>query len=296
MGILTPLFCLLLALSSPTAAPTPKAPVTPVTPVKPTPPKPQPQPQKVRPGSKVNWIEFKARKKLSDASWGKFLTDIENHLDESLGNQYRDEDKNTWAHETTHGIHSWLNNNLQKKRTHYHLYVGNDKVAKIKQPKYEIKDVAKLIPETLQKSRYNLYLIKQQDGWNDEPIYLWDEWVAYCNGAQCGIELVNKGTYKPNKNDSVLGVLEFNVYATYVAIAQKKHDSDYDNKEMLEFLAWNLERGMKLFHEGQKLDVFNWDEGKYLKHLQTHDDAKEFRDFLIKNFGRDWTNEVFGFK
>lgn len=287
MTLLVPIFCVFLMILSYKHVDTQPTPL---------PPQPPPQPQEQKPGDKVIWTDFKPIKNLSDPNWGIYLTDIENHLHPSLGNQYRDSDKVTWSHETTHGIHSWLNNNLQKQRDSYYFYVGYNKAAGIKQPKFKIADVAKIIPKSLQKSRYNLYLIRQQQGWNNEPLYLWDEWIAYCNGIECGIELTKKGNYKPNKNDSCFAVLEFSVYATYVAMTQKSKDPNYDNKQLLEFLAWNLDRSMKLYQEGKKLNAYNWDDDQYLKHVQTHEDAKEFRQFLVNTYGKKWTKEVFNFE
>jgi hypothetical protein len=249
-----------------------------------------------KPGQKVNWINFTTVNQRKDNSWGDFLLDIKNHLPESMIKQFEHHDRNTDAHESTHGIHAYLNNTFRSEGRNYHLYVGYNKATRIKQPNVKIADVANLVPNSLKKSRFNLYLVQQRRDWNNDPIYLWDEWVAYCNGAECGIELINKKMYSPGKNDSSWGVLEFNVYATYVAIAQKKHDPSYDNKQLLEFLAWNLERGMKLYKEGQKLEAYNWDNDEYLKHLQTHPDAAEFRNFIITNYGTDWAKEVFGFQ
>jgi hypothetical protein len=288
IGVLTSLFCGILTLIGHAK---PSSPVTPPT------NNPAPVlPSKPQPGSKVEWLDFQPLKKLSDPTWGDVLTDIENHLDPSMGNGYRFADKNIWAHETTHGIHSYLNNTYNEpgNYVYYCLYPGKNKAVKIKEPKIKIADVAKLVPDSLKRSRFNLYLVQQRRDWNNHPVYLWDEWVAYCNGADCGIELINKGIYKPGKNDSSLAVLEFSVYATYVAIAAQKHEES--NKQLLEFLAWNLERSMKLYNSGQKLEDYNWDKDEYLTHLRTSDDAKEFRNFLINTYGSDWANKVFGFK
>lgn len=290
MSLLTPVFCfgfIIAGLNSvtPGAAP-PDNSTQKVAPA---------QPQKPRPGSKVDWHEYKPVKKLSDPSWGDYLTDIENHLPEKMGTQYRDADKNTWAHETTHGINSHLNNTIGGGVHHYCLYVGHNKAVKIKNPNFKISHVANMVPKTLRKSRYNLYLVKQQSGWNDRPVYLWDEWVAYCNGAECGIELLNKKLWKCHKTDAGWSVLEFSVYSTYMVMAQIKHDPTYDNKQMIEFLAWNMERTMKLYKEGQKLPEYNWDNDEYLKHLRTSPDASEFRKFLTDTYGAAWTKEILGF-
>lgn len=261
-------------------------------------PEPKKQPKPPRPGTQVEWFDFKPLKNLSDPSWGELLTDIENHIPVEYGNTYRFEDKDTWGHESTHGIHGYLSNKFGLTEA-YCFYHGNNKAAKINHPKFTIKEVAPLIPKSLRESRYNIYLIDQANKFsilNERPLYIWDEWVAYENGAAVGIELVKKGTYKPAHNNSCLGVLEFNVYSVYVAIAQKKLDPKYDNKQFLEFLAFSLERGMKIYREGYQLDTYNWDNHKYLKHLQSSDDAAEFRKFLIDTYGETWAKEVFDFK
>lgn len=298
ISVLTPILCVVLfvfsnSLKSPPkhSIPTPPS-ITPPDIVPPIGPLPQP---KIKPGSQVEWFEFKPLKNLTDASWGELLTDIENHVPKEYGTQYRSSDKDTWAHESTHGIHAYLNNNFGNPN-YYCFYPGNNKAAKVKHPKFTIKDVANALPVSLRESRYNLYLVQQTSQFNSRPLYLWDEWISYANGAATGIELVNKGTYKPAKNNICLGVLEFNVYATYVAIVQKKLDPQYDNKQLLEVLAWNLERGMKIYTEGQKLSVYNWDNDKYLNQLRNSNDAAELRKFLIDTYGAEWTKEIFDFK
>lgn len=291
MSLSTPIFCFLFVIAEQKNTPGAAPPANPIQNVAPV------QPQKeVRPGSKVDWIDYQPVKKLSDPSWGDYLTDIENHLPESMGKQYRDANKNTWAHETTHGINSHLTNTIGGGIYHYCLYVGHNKAVKIKNPGFKISHVANMVPNSLRKHRYTLYLVQQQKGWNDRPIYLWDEWVAYCNGSECGIELLNKKLWKCSKTDAGWAVLEFSVYATYTLMAQQKHDPSYDNKQMVEFLAWNMERTMKLYKEGQKLPEYNWDDDAYLKHLRTSADAAEYRKFLSDTYGKSWAKEILGFE
>lgn len=303
MLLLTPIFCLIMVLECGThAKPLPPIPA-PINPPKPNPqpmpppPPVPPQPDKPLPGSKVNWTEFKAQRNESNPAWGDYLTDIVNHLPQSFGTQYRyPDDKNTWAHETSHGICSHLCNTLNTSgRDMFYLYVGYNKAVGIKQPNVKISQVAALVPYTLQKSRFNLYLIDQRKYFEDDPIYLFDEWVAYCNGLECSIEVYNKKLENPNKSDVALSVVEFNVYVAYVIIAQKKHDPNYDNKQLFEFTAWNMKRAMKLYHEAYQHDVFNWDKDEYLDFLRTDASASEFRTFIIDSYGADWAKEVFGF-
>lgn len=259
-------------------------------------PPPSPPLPSTKPGSQVQWITYPAQKNLSDASWGNVLTDIENHLPKEKGTQYRDRDKTTWAHETTHGIHSAINEIYFKSGHIYGLYVLNDKAAIITQPKTTITQVAAMIPASLRKSRYQLYLVSQRRYWDAEPLYLYDEWIAYTNGVTAGIELDQKGIAKyANKNDFLFSIIEFDVYALYVCMAAKKYDPSYDAKQLLEFTAWNLQRTMNLYAEGSKIENLNWDDGKYLEEIRTGQSAAELRQFVITTYGPAWAKEVMGF-
>lgn len=259
----------------------------------------KPKKPEEKPGNRVEWFEYASQKRLSDPSWGDFLTDIENHLPEKFGTTYRDSNKITWSHETTHGIHSHLNMTYRKegdKARSYGFYVGNNKAVMIPQPKIRITNIAEIIPQKLRGSRYQLYLVNQATSWNADPLYIYDEWNAYVNGATTGVELIQKSMFETNKTDSALACLEFNIYVLYACMATKELDSNYDFKQLFEFTAWNSNRSMKVYHESYKHDVFNWDKHEYLKFLQTSEDAKKLRVFVIENWGEIWANEVFGFK
>ena len=67
------------------------------------------------PGSGVQFTSFPKQKNISDpGTWGSVLYDIESHLPTSYGSTYRDNDRVTWGHETTHGINSHLRNYFNK--------------------------------------------------------------------------------------------------------------------------------------------------------------------------------------
>jgi hypothetical protein len=235
--------------------------------------------KKFNPGDQVQWIDFQPLKHLSDPSWGIFLTDIENHVPPSMGTTYRDINKTTWAHESSHGIHSYLNNTYRKGTRSYGMYVGNNKAAMIPQPNIKISDVAKKIPQSFRKVRYQLYLIDQAKEWNNDPLYVYDEWNAYVNGATTGIELnILEGT------DYLFSCLEFNVYSLYLCLTAKELDPSYDSKQLLEFTAWNSVRSMTLYNKGK--DV-------YLQEVQQN---AELRTFVINTWGAAWAEKTFGFK
>lgn len=250
---------------------------------------------KGKPGENVAWLKFPAQKSLSDGSWGPVLTDIENHLPSSYGTTYRDSDKITHGHETSHGIHAHLRNyfNTTGKRANG-LYVLEDRGVIIVEPNIRKSQVAPFIPASLRGSRYGTYITGQTE-WDDTPLYVFDEWNAYVNGGAVGTDLVQRGMWKSGWRDGVAGQLEFAVYAVAVAMAVQKNDPAYltSNEQFREFLAWNLRRTMEIFRKGQKMKDFAWaDQDAYYEKMKTGADAATWRAFFQDFFGKDFTTEV----
>lgn len=251
---------------------------------------------KGRPGDNVTWFHYPASKSLTDASWGVALADIENHIPSKYGTTYRDSDKITWGHETSHGIHSDIRNyhNKTGKRANG-LYVLNDKGVVIVEPNIRKSAVAAHVPASLRGSRYSLYISGQTE-WDDTPLYVWDEWNAYVNGGVVGTDLVERGLWKSGWRDGVNGQLEFAVYAVAVAMAVQKGDPTYlsNNEQFREFLAWNLRRTMEIYRKGSVMKDFAWkDQDAYLEKLKTSGDAETWRTFVKNFFGEPFYKEVF---
>lgn len=247
----------------------------------------------VEPGDKVQWQVFEPLKNLSNPKWGDVLTDIENHLHPRYGTQYRFADKSTWTHETLHGVNNYLYNDKRPNSRSMGFYVGNNKCAFVNQPTIRIADIAKKIPTSLRKGRYNLYLINQQRDWNDDPLYLFDEWLCYISGAECSAELLEKKLDSLAKTDSLWGVLEFSVYATYVYMVAKEKDVNYDFTQLHEFVAYNLKRSFELYEKGKVFNELNWDDDAYLSEIRSGAACEELRVFLRKTYGDVWVNKLF---
>lgn len=147
-----------------------------------------------------------------DGSLGKALGDIESHM--PAGHPYRSSDRITWAHETTHGLNSYLRNALQKpgQPRIQCLYVLNNQCAVLTEPRgVTLSQVARAVPAEQRGRVYQLYLVQQQRDWNDTPTYVLDEWVAYTNGAVVGREL------GLDNRSEVEFALEFSNYARVLA-------------------------------------------------------------------------------
>jgi hypothetical protein len=248
------------------------------------------------PGDEVSFLDLKPFNSRTNSQWSPILTDIIQHEAPGDSNQY--DDKVTVAHETTHGINSYIRNHLNNTGKQANgFYVTGNKAVLIIEPNIYIHDVAPIVPQSLRGDRYSTY-ISGSSSWDDTPLYIWDEWVAYTNGGEAGVDLVNSGLWNDGWRDAVAGQIEFTVYAIATAMAVKNLDPNYfnTNKQFKEFLAWNLKRSMESFLIGKEMPDFKWDkQDQYYQKLLTSADANALRQFVRDLFGAEWTKEVIGF-
>ncbi len=115
---------------------------------------------------------------------GGFLGDIDSHL--KAGHIYKNRDRVTWAHETTHGINSRIRNEFKVDNGYYML---NNVCFVLAKSGITLRRLANTVPIDMRGPRYPLYLVQQQKWWNDDALYIVDELVAYTNGAIVGKQL-----------------------------------------------------------------------------------------------------------
>ena len=173
------------------------------------------------------WIEEKPIREVDCSNYGKTLCDIESHMPRS--HVYRDQDKVTWAHETTHGLNSLLRN---KHNAESALYMLNNNAFLFKdQPRTTLQKISELT--TYRGGVYNLYLIQQQSYWNNQPLYVLDEYVSYINGTYTGLDL------NLNRGESLEYALEFNFYAQALIKSIEQEDPNYPDLDILaNFVGW----------------------------------------------------------
>ncbi|MGZ3421472.1 MAG: thrombospondin type 3 repeat-containing protein [Polyangiales bacterium] len=253
---------------------------------------------KLSPGDSLEITNYPKQKTASDAdaSWGTILKDIEEHLPSSYGSTYRfPDDKDTWGHETSHGIHAHLRNYWNKtgKKANA-FYVLNDKAVIIVEPNVRKSDAAPFIPSNMHWNRYSTYITGQVE-WDDTPMYIFDEWNAYVNGASVAVELESKGLWTIGWQDGVAGPLEFTVYGLALAMAVEAKDPTYFSTypQFKEFVAYEVRRSMDVFRKGRTMKDFTWDEqDAFYEKFKTSSEAGTMRDFATKTFGAGWVNEV----
>ncbi len=201
------------------------------------------------------------------------VADIESHL--PAGHPYRDSDLITWVHEGTHGINAQLRNEFRRPG----FYILNNRAVLLnKELNTTLAQVAQLVPVSLRGDVYNLYLIQSRRWWNNEPSYIFDEFVAYTNGAECRRQL-----QIPDRKETVTYAIEMCVYSTCVPYAARSKDT-----QVRSFLIWQIKRAMNLYHaSGMR--------SPYLDRLRRSTDATELRIYMRDYFGLKFTRNVLGF-
>lgn len=248
------------------------------------------------PTANVAWITWTAQQSRSGGSWGTALTDIANHLPSSYGSTYDDPDLVTFGHETSHGIHAHLRNyeNDTGARANA-FYVLGDQAALVEEPDIRKSDMIPYVPASLREFRFGTY-VSGASSWDDTPLYIWDEWNAYVNGAEVGVGRVHEGKWNEGWRDQS-GNFEFVVYAMALAHAVSELDPSYfaSHAQFREFLMWNTERAMGLFFEHQSMSEFqSGSVASYYAAFQTASDAEPLRQFIRDTYGDAWAAQILG--
>jgi len=193
----------------------------------------------------------------------------------------------TNVHETVHGIHATYRNKLftEGRRRINCLYMGDGLIAVVKEPEFLIRNVQRHIPPSLRGYRYPLYFVKQLGDWDDEPLYIWDEWTAYiCGGESAVDDHQVKGI--TDDCDAVSGCLEFSIYAVATYLTARERVPDYVERhgQFRAVLSHNLMRAEAAFDAGRY--VFrNTKQERLYRNLQTCPDAEPIRTVLRDEFG-----------
>lgn len=197
----------------------------------------------------------------------------------------RGESRSTQAHETSHFIHSELRMKLARANggSPRAFFIPPDKGFSIREADFKKSAISKYVPGSLQYSRFNVYL-RGAPGWEDSPLYIFDEWNAYINGATVAVDDMKAGRPKSDQADTVMGALEFSVYAVATCMAISDNDPAlWENAQFKAFTKLNLKRAEAIFTEGKPMFPFA-KQDELLASLRTSQDAAVIRDFIIKHF------------
>lgn len=204
-------------------------------------------------GQEVPWIEVPPVKQVDAGPLGPVLADIESRL--PAGHPYRNpQNLVNWAHEGTHGVNSRIRNAAGRPNVNA-LYCLEGRAVVLREPNLRISQhIAPLVPRELRGQILG-------SGWDDRPLYVLDEWVAYTNGTAAGLDCARRGLRfsQPGEGDwfTVSQMLRGCAYATALVMAIDRVDPDYPDRDALvAFVGWNLARCLALAEQSNQVRPF----------------------------------------
>lgn len=256
-----------------------------------TPPEPEPKPIVKNVLSQPVWIDYQAVT-TPNPSLGNVLADIESHIDyqwlqrNGISTSYRNSDRATWGHETTHGIHSILRNLHQANGRKNAFYVLNNRAIILPEPPVTLGAASMYVPYALRGATWDLYMVQGRQQYENQPLNICDEWVAYTNGTEVGLDL------KLDRSESAMYMLEAMVNAFGLAAAIDDQNQAYDDAQFKAFVVWNANRNMQLIKRCKSVPgMHSQKQDAYLKLLMA---STQFTNFLKRYFGTDLINTISG--
>lgn len=205
--------------------------------------------------------------------------DVMSHCEKpSIGNgRYTD------VHETSHFISSAL----RKDRMGYNaFYILDGSAAIVKEPPTTIGEVAEYVPKNLRGYRYKLYFVEQRRYWDEQPLYIAEEWNCYTLGGMTAIDDYNNKR-ELERTDAVSGMFEFMVYSIALAICVQDKCPEYweKNKQFRDFIQYRVDTSSMMFSVGRKIPQFkSLSSDKLYQTWHNSNEGTMFQEFIDKYF------------
>ncbi len=215
----------------------------------------------------MGWIKVGSTKQTNISG---YLGDIESRLPKR--HPYKSNNYINWAHEGTHGVNSVLRNRYPGRINASYMLGG---IAMIQtEPQITLKQLSKEIPTSFIGTGYNLYIVYPQidhwinyngkctlaKNWNNQPLYIADEFSAYCNGTFVGHE--HRYSYR---DTSYSFQLTIEMYG-YLKILEKIVPTN----DLITFLSFCLIRLKTMCELGRD----KWINNSHIQQLQMIEDYK----------------------
>lgn len=189
--------------------------------------------------AKGEWVDVKPVN--SAQSTGVVCTDVSQHTNHA--GMYAD--RVTFAHETTHDVNADISSMSYGKHQGLYMLKGRGFRVSRDVKGLTLRDILNSLP--FRGNAVQTYLIDARPDYNDTPTYVLNEWVAYMNGCEAGIELG-----MPARTDySFDHACQLGLYSKVLAKLSKAEDIG-------EFCLLGEER-MKLIKAHVKVDPDTWD-------------------------------------
>jgi len=173
------------------------------------------------------------------------------------------------------------------------FYVLGGQAFRAHEPALKLADVANAVPRDLKGMAFQLYLRDQQRWWNDQPLYVWDEWSAYLNGLATALDGAPDGSFS-----DVLQALEFFVYGT-VLFGQiqgnivKPYSETSSTRELGSFVRFQAERTASMYLQSKSTSLDSTRQTDYIRRIFRSDGFTLYRHTLNSLFGEEWLETIF---
>jgi len=195
---------------------------------------------------RAEWQDFKAPGAVFDQG---LLQDVASQCTAEGRQRMYADDPLTYCHELTHEVNSRIRNYTKNPHDNA-FYVGGSKCFIIDEPQVTLAIVSQYVPSEHRNRYFQTYLLDSRRNWNREPLYILDEWTAYCNGC----EFAHASGRNPSSDQTALR--SFIHYVSAVLQATEKHDPNYPQMDQLrEFICWQMNRTAKLLGPNGKAIV-----------------------------------------
>lgn len=224
---------------------------------------------------------------------GRVIGDLLSYLPNSY--DYRDKDLVTWGHEATHGVNAQLRlkANPPGPQTKGCFYVLRGRAVTITEPNTTLSLglIKYAVPIKLRdRTTWEHYFSPQvMQHWDNRPLYLFDEWVAYANGAE--VRLEHKLTARA---DTVTKTLHFSVYCICLSWVLSVQEQPID-PQLSNFLLWHLNRSLYLYQKSSQELGEHIAADRYLGILRNDPDVEDLRNYIRTITNQEWCSHLLGF-
>lgn len=152
--------------------------------------------------------------------------DVLSRCDEQGRQTMYDPDPVTYCHEATHSLNARIRNTFPAGYNAF--YIGKGKCNVLVEPRTTLSVAAQYVNPQFRDSTFQLYFCQQAGDWEQQPLYILDEFSAYINGAQAARDLGRD----PSSDD--MQATKFCHFADCVVAAVCDHDPNYAQMDELE--------------------------------------------------------------
>jgi hypothetical protein len=204
--------------------------------------------------------------------------------------------KCTTTHECTHGVNAEIRNKSGSPIGYYQgqptfvqeiaqspqaahvnaFYVGGNRCVVIPEPGIRKSNAASYVPSSLRGARFSQY-VTGQTAWENSPLYIFDEWTAYVNGAWAAYGLIKAGEFDETGR-IIDGHIEFISYALGICMAADHAGELRD--DLKSFTRWQLRHAFNVYFLGRGLFPTFPAQDKLYETLRSGPDAESLRSFL----------------